>query len=122
MLSLGKLCDDSYNILLNKQKMYAKEDKEVVIEGEQHHRNGRWDIIIPAHHNDKTSVHTNNYATIAYHARLYAASTKYKRQQILSMTVQRPAYTQQLPTSYIQEFGAMNVLIYDNQDNNNIKQ
>ena len=70
----------------------------------------------------KTSVQTNNYTTLSPHESLYAAKTKYRRQQILSMTVQRPACTQQSPTSYIQEFGAMNVLIDDNRDNIYIEQ
>ena len=38
------------------------------------------------------------------------------------MTVQRPASKLQSPASYIQEFGAMNVFTYDNQDNNQIEQ
>ena len=38
------------------------------------------------------------------------------------MTVWRLVCTQQSPTSYIQEFGAMNVLIDDNRDINYIKQ
>ena len=33
ILSLGKLCDDVCNVLLNKQNMYEIKDKEVVIEG-----------------------------------------------------------------------------------------
>ena len=38
------------------------------------------------------------------------------------MTVQRLSCTHQSQTSYIQEFGAMNVLIDDNQYNNYIEQ
>ena len=38
------------------------------------------------------------------------------------MTSQIPPFTQQPPTTYIQEFGAMNVLINDDQYNNCIKQ
>ena len=89
-----------------------------MIGGEHNQRNGLWGIIIPSHPNEKMSVQTNNYTTVASHAILYTSNNKYKRQQILYVTIQRPECTQQSPTSYIQEFGSMNVLIDDNRDNN----
>ena len=64
LLSLVQVCDGGCNVLLNKQKIYAIKDKEVVIEGKRNHRNGLWDIIIPSHPHDKTSVQTINYTTI----------------------------------------------------------
>ena len=45
MLSLGQLCGNGCNVLLNKQKMYAIKDKEVVIEGERNHRDGLREIF-----------------------------------------------------------------------------
>ena len=98
MLSLGQLCENGYNVLLNKQKMFAIKDKEVVIEGERNQRDGLWDIIIISHPNNKTVVQNNNYTTVSSHANLYAAKPKYKIEQILSMTDQRPEWTQQSPT------------------------
>ena len=122
LLSMGQLCDNGCNVLLNKHNIYAINDKEVSIEGERNHRNGLWGNIILSRTKNKMSVQTNNYPTIASHASLYKSTTKYKRQQILSMDVQKPECTQQSPISYIQEFGAMDVLIDDNWDNNYIKQ
>ena len=69
-----------------------------MIEGEHNNYDGLWDIIISSHPNNKKSVQTNNYTTIASHESLYAETPEYKRQQILSMTVQRPECTQQSPT------------------------
>ena len=122
MLSLGQLCDNGYNVLLNKQKMYAIKDKEVVIEGEWNQHDGLGDIILLSHHNNKTSVQTNNYTTVASNASLYEENHKYKRPQFLSMTVPRPACAQQSLASFIQEIGAMNLLMDENQYNNSIKQ
>ena len=68
------------------------------------------------------SVQTKNYTTIETHAIIYAENTKYKRQQILYITVKIPACTQKSPPPYIQEFGATNALIDDNRYNNKIKQ
>ena len=104
------------------KKMYSIKYKEVVIEGGNNHCSGFWDIIIPSHTNYKTSIQTNNHTTTASHAILYATTIKYKRQNILSLTAQRPACTQQSLTWYIQEFGTMNVLIYYNWNNNYIEQ
>ena len=56
MLSLGLLCDDGCNIILDKHNMYAIKYKEVVIEGEQNHHYGIWDIIIPSYTNYRRSV------------------------------------------------------------------
>ena len=44
-MSLYQLCDDGCNVLLTQKKMYAMNDKEVVIQGENNHHNGLWDII-----------------------------------------------------------------------------
>ena len=44
------------------------------------------------------------------------------KKQIISMTTQRPSCTPQLSTSYIQEFGAMNVSIDEIRHNNYIQQ
>ena len=85
-----------------------------MIEGEQNNRDGLWDIIIPSQPHDKTIVQTNNYTIIALHARLYAATHKYKRQHILYMIVQRTAFTQKSPTEYIQEFVSMNLFLDHN--------
>ena len=60
LFSLGQVCDDVCNVALNKQKIYAIRDKELVIEGERNHRYGLWVIIIPAHPNDKNIVQTKN--------------------------------------------------------------
>ena len=78
--------------------MYEIQDKEVAIEGGWNHRYGLWYIIIQSYTKNKTSVQTNNYTTIESHASLYATTSNYKKQQIISMTVQRPACTQQSPT------------------------
>ena len=95
LLSLGQLCDDGCNVLL-------KNDKEVVIQGENNRHDGLWGIIIPSHPNNKKSIQTNNNTTTESHANIYVITLKYKMQQILSITVHIPSYTQQSPTPYIQ--------------------
>ena len=72
--------------------------------------------------NGKTGVQTNNYTTIVSHASISASTPKYKRQQIISMTVQISECTKQSPISYILKIGAIHVLIDNNRYNNNIKQ
>ena len=98
MLSLGQLCDDGCNVLLNKQKMYAIKDKQLVIEREKNYRDDLWEIIIPSHPNGKMSVQTNNCTTIVSHEIIYVSAPKYKIQYILSVTIQISSCTQQLPT------------------------
>ena len=90
LFSLGQLCDNVFNVLINKQKMEAIKYKEVVIEGKWNNYDGLWDIIIISHPNGKISVQINIYTTTESHASLYAETPNYKRQHILSVTVQRP--------------------------------
>ena len=87
ILSLGQLCDDCCNAIPNKKNRYSINDKEVVIKWEHNQRDDIWEIIIPSHSNDKNSVQTNNYTTVASHASMYSAKPKYKGQHIISMTV-----------------------------------
>ena len=49
LISLGQLCDDNCNIILNKKKLTVYKDKEIVLEGKRNNQDGLWDI--PIHEN-----------------------------------------------------------------------
>ena len=46
LISLGKLCDDGCNILLNRTKLYAIKNRKIILEGDRNHRDGLWDIPV----------------------------------------------------------------------------
>ena len=46
LLSLGQLCDDECDILLNKNKIDFIEDEELILQGTRNMLDGLWDIPV----------------------------------------------------------------------------
>ena len=69
LLSLGQLCDDGCDVVLNKRKLYAIKDKEVILQGFRNTTDGLWDIPVA-----KKQVQPDNYITPPSHAALYASN------------------------------------------------
>ena len=91
LLSLWHLCVDGWNVILNKQKMYATNKKEVMIEGERNFL--QWPV---GHYSTiksqiKTSIQTNNHTTTTSHESYYTKTLKYKSKQSLYINSQRPS-------------------------------
>ena len=66
LVSLGKLCDDGCEILLNDRKMYAVKNNTVVLEGQRNPYDRLWDI--PVQKNTITPCNTKHFIK---HAGLY---------------------------------------------------
>ena len=66
LVSLGQLCDDDCVVLLNKRKMYAIKDDEVLVEGNRNITDGLWDIPISKNH-----IQENNYEEPRHHGLSY---------------------------------------------------
>ena len=75
LISLGQLCDDKCTIILDKKKMYAIKDKEIILQGDRNLTDGLWDI--PIH---KYDIDENNYKKPDQHGLSYlqTESCKYK--------------------------------------------
>ena len=59
LISLGQFCDDECVVLLNKAKLYAIKEDEVVVEGTWNYTNGLWNIPI-----EKTLIKENKYCKL----------------------------------------------------------
>ena len=70
IISLGKLCDDSCDIVLNKKKIHAVKDNEVILEGIRKKLDGLWDILIP-----KTKIAGETYKTTQTNLAMYIQHT-----------------------------------------------
>ena len=66
LISLGQLCDENCVILLNKEKMYAIKENEVLLQGKRNLIDGLWDI--PIH---KNIVQENSYEEPEHHGLTY---------------------------------------------------
>ena len=51
LISLGQLCDDNCDIILNKNEMCAYKNNKIILKGYRNHKDGLWDIPIK-----KTSI------------------------------------------------------------------
>ena len=70
LISIGQLCDDGCNVLLNNKKLYAIKDKTLVLEGDRNYSDGLWDIPI-----FKTSISKPNYHVPNIHPGIYPSSS-----------------------------------------------
>ena len=46
LVSIGQLCDDDCDVLLNKKKLIAIKNKKIVLQGTRNYSDGLWDIPI----------------------------------------------------------------------------
>ena len=71
-----------------------------MVEGGWDRFGGLWGIIVPSHTNEKNFQY-KNYTITETHEIIYAATPRYKQQQIISVTTQIPLITKQPSTPYI---------------------
>ena len=57
LISISQLCDNYCNVLLNKKKLYAFKQSELILEGNRNNSGGLWDIPV-----QKRSITQNKYA------------------------------------------------------------
>ena len=69
LLSLGQLCDDGCDVILNKGKLYAVKNKEVILQGFRNTTDSLWDIPVA-----KKQVQQDNYISPPSHAALYTSN------------------------------------------------
>ena len=70
LISIGQLCNDGCNVIMDKDKMVAIKDNQVVLKGIRNKLDGLWDIPIT-----KTSITTNCCDSPALHGGLYKQQT-----------------------------------------------
>ena len=46
LISIGQLCDDNCDVLLNKHTLLTVKEKEVILEGTINQTDGLWDIPV----------------------------------------------------------------------------
>ena len=56
LISLGRLCDDDCDILLNKHKMEVTKNGKYVCTGYRNVHDGLWDVPLYTHPNPKTTI------------------------------------------------------------------
>ena len=66
LISIGRLCDDNCTVLLNKRKLLAIKEKQMILEGSRNYSDGLWDIPIY-----KTDIQKDNYHTPNIHPSIY---------------------------------------------------
>ena len=44
LLSMGQLCDDDYNVILNKEKMTVIKNNRVIMQGKRNKQDGLWEV------------------------------------------------------------------------------
>ena len=84
-LSLGQLCDDDFDILLNKKKMYVIKEDELILQGTRNKLNGLWNIPVY-----KTKINDDNFKTSITNAALY----------IKQETIKLHATNKKIPTQF----------------------
>ena len=60
LISLGQLCDDDCQVLLQKHKLCAIKDHQIILEGYRNHEDGLWDIPIESQCNKHCAHHLNH--------------------------------------------------------------
>ena len=108
LLSLGQLCDDGCDVLLNERKLYAVKNKKIILEGFRNKTDGLWDIPVA-----KKYIQTNNYVPTSSHAAMYSASVCNLSQPI----VPQKSKTKPSQNNYLRVFDAFNDLIDLNETN-----
>ena len=85
LISLGQLCDDDCEILLNKKRLYVVKDKDVILQGHRNYDDGLWDI--PLNNESPLQASIVNPKT---HAGLYTI-TGHRSHQSLRKKIPLPA-------------------------------
>ena len=70
LTSLGQIADDRCTIVLDKRKLFALKNKQLVLKGNRNFYDGLWDIPV-----QKTNISPNNYVVPPTPAALYPVQT-----------------------------------------------
>jgi hypothetical protein len=108
LISFGKLCDDNYEVLLTKHKMYAVKNNKIILEGNRNFGDKLWDIAV-----QKTKLSPFPLDTTPRHASIYGNSSR--GTPIIKKI--RPKI-RELPTSFKNMFASMDALIQVHECNN----
>ena len=68
LISIDQLCDNNCTGLLNKRKLLAIKNKQIILEGARNYSDAPWDIPI-----FKTEIQKDNYPTPDIHPSIYAS-------------------------------------------------
>ena len=66
LISIGQLCGDGCNVLLNERKLYTVKRNQIILEGDRNSTDGLWDIPIY-----KTKFSSQNYELSTIHPGMY---------------------------------------------------
>ena len=109
LISIGQLCDDGCNVLLNDRKLYALKNKEIVIEGDRNPSDGLWDIPI-----FKTSISKQNYPAPHIHPGIYPSRSPAVLNSLIAGVDK--AMPKQQKSRIHKDFRNFDSLITDNMD------
>ena len=70
-MSLGQLCDDDYEVLLNKKKLTVKNNNKEILHGDRNRSDDLWDIKIPCYEVYKRELQSDNFIKPPVHAAMY---------------------------------------------------
>ena len=76
LLSLGQLCDDDYEVLLDKKKLTAKNNNKKILHGYRNRSDGLWDIRIPHYEVYEREIQSDNLIKLPTHAAMYIGNNK----------------------------------------------
>ena len=105
LISLGQLCDDNCTIVLDKTKMLAIKEDEVILRGRRNYLDGLWDILI-----GKTRIKSENYKDPPHHGLQYKQVTNNVKKQMTQKTTKTKKKNDFFPI-----FSGLNELIEVNE-------
>ena len=74
LVSLGQLCDDDCEVLLNKKKLTVSKNNKEILHGDRNRSDGLWDIKIPYYEVYKRKLQSDNFINPPTHAAMYIAN------------------------------------------------
>ena len=69
LISIGQLCDDGCDVLLNNKKLLAIKEHKIILEGTRNYSDGLWDIPVY-----KNTIASDTYALPNIHPGMYPAT------------------------------------------------
>ena len=106
LVSLGQLCDDDCTVILDKNKLLALKNSEIVLRGSRNYLNGLWDIPI-----QKSKLQSDNYNSPSIHSFNYEMSKSAKEQRNYNIQTKQT----KKDNSYFRLFDGLNQLINVNE-------
>jgi hypothetical protein len=104
LISIGQLCDDNCDVLLNKHHLVAIKDKQVILTGVRNPYDKLWDIPV-----QKQAITSRNFSMPAIHPSIYQAKIEDKKHKS-----HHPPRCKPKKNTFIQELNQFNELIDHN--------